>query len=171
MGILYLTLLFVWLEFWGLSSHRVHRLQGSNNGIPRSARLLWERRRQLYINFRGPSEFMVDFLLFEFMVDFNDFRQKNEIVCRQDHVSGFHFNPYATSEPKKRTSARKQTKKRKGLLVARRYPSICGRDAGGNPRKSVLWRGTTGNWAALRGVPVEGTRHPAQVGAIARLPS
>ena len=49
-------------DFWSsLFVHRVHRLRGSNSGFPRDPRLIFERRRPLYIQFRGPSEFMVEF--------------------------------------------------------------------------------------------------------------
>ena len=49
-------------DFWSsLFVHRVHRLHGSNSGFPGAVRRILGWRRPLYIQFRGPSEFMVEF--------------------------------------------------------------------------------------------------------------
>ena len=58
---------------------------------------------RLYVQFRGPSEFMVEFyktqnptldhFLRQDEGDFNFCRQKSEVVRWKDHAPGFHFHP------------------------------------------------------------------------------
>ena len=49
-------------DFWSsLFVHRVHRLRASNSGFPGNPSLIFEQRWPLYIQFGGPSEFMVEF--------------------------------------------------------------------------------------------------------------
>ena len=60
-NIFYLFGCWLGLKFSSLFVHRLHRLHGSNSGFPLTPRKILERRRPLYIQFRGPSEFMVEF--------------------------------------------------------------------------------------------------------------
>ena len=85
--------------------HLLSRRHRSNSGFPGNPSLTFERRRPLYIQFRGPSEFMVEFykkstldhFLRQDEDDFNFFWQKIEVVRWKSHTPGFHFHPLAAS--------------------------------------------------------------------------